>query len=185
MLYLHARMSAELASIKADLLIRAKSVYTSVAGKSSSKAVAVRGEYIWALSDDPHGLDEWIGPKTKVIDEGEATVFTTFDDTHTHLIFSALSQLEVPVHTAEDIPSMLAMIRSRAEVTPSGKWIASTTNWQEFNLREKRFPTIQELDAISQDHPIYVRRGGHNLVANTMALAKAGITTDTPSLQEV
>jgi predicted amidohydrolase YtcJ len=174
-------MSTVSESIEADLLIRAKAVYTSIDDKSSVKAVAVRGGYIWALSEDPHGLDEWIGEKTKIIDEKEAAVFTTFDDTHTHLIFSALSQLEVPVHTADDISSMLALIKARAEVTPPGEWIATTTNWQEFNLREKRFPTIQELDKISQDHPIYVRRGGHNLVANSKALAAAGITTDTPS----
>ena len=48
------------------------------------------------------------------------------------------------------------------------------------NLKERRFPTAKELDAATTKHPILVKRGGHNDVVNSMALAIAGITKDTP-----
>lgn len=141
-------------------------------------AVAVRGDRIAATSPDPYGLDELITAGTRVVDA--AAVLPAFDDTHTHLIYAGLAAYEVPVHTALDIPQFLALIRERAAATPDGDWIRTTTNWQELNLAERRMPTAAELDTATDRHPVLVKRGGHNAVANGYALRLAGITADTP-----
>jgi predicted amidohydrolase YtcJ len=164
----------------ADLVIRAGAVHTSAPGEGPQRAVAVRGERIAALSPAPDGLTEWIGDSTVVIDDPQATVLPAFDDTHTHLIFAAYSVHDVPVHRARDLAQFLELIRERARITPPGEWIRTTTNWQELNLAEQRLPTAEELDQATTDHPVLVKRGGHNDVLNSHALRLAGITADTP-----
>ncbi|KFH63769.1 hypothetical protein MVEG_10462 [Podila verticillata NRRL 6337] len=170
-----------MASSKASLLLRAQAVYTQTEGSEPYRAVAIDGEHIIGLSADSHGLDMYIGPDTRIIDEPSATILPSFDDTHTHLMFAALSQTSVPVHLAKDIPSILSMLRDRAAQTLPGEWILTTANWQEYNLVEKRFPTLQELDTVSTVHPILVKRGGHNMVANSIAMKLAGIKADAQS----
>jgi predicted amidohydrolase YtcJ len=164
----------------ADLVIRAEAIHTLVPGQAPQRALAVRGDLIAALSPDPNGLDDWVGPHTTVHDLPGTTVLPAFDDTHTHLIYAALGAHDVPVHQAHDIPEFLDLIRRRAKVTPEGEWIRTTTNWQELNLAERRMPTAAELDRATDRHPVLVKRGGHNDIVNSYALRLAGITEDTP-----
>ncbi|MEV6974996.1 amidohydrolase [Kitasatospora sp. NPDC093806] len=164
----------------ADLLVRAAAVHTLVPGEPPHRAIAVTGGRITALSPDPAGLDELIGPGTEVVDAPDATVLPAFDDTHTHLILAGHSVHGVPVHRARDLPEFLALIRERAARTPAGEWIRTTVNWQEVNLAEQRMPTTEELDRATADHPVLVRRGAYNMVLNSAALRLAGITADTP-----
>lgn len=144
----------------------------------AGRAVAVDGDRITAVAPSPYGLDELIGPETRVVDG--AAVLPAFDDTHTHLIHAGHGAYDVPVHRARDIPEFLALIRERAAVTPDGAWIRTTTNWQELNLAERRMPTAAELDRATDRHPVLVKRGGHNAVANSYALRLGGVTADTP-----
>ncbi|GAA5007854.1 amidohydrolase family protein [Actinopolymorpha pittospori] len=163
----------------ADLLVRAGVVHTLVPGEPPPRALAVRGDRIVALSADPHGLDDRIGRRTTIVDQPEAAVLPAFDDTHTHLIFAGNSVRDVPVHLARDIPELLELIRRRAATTPEGEWIRTTANWQERDLTERRLPTAAELDRASDRHPILLKRGGHNDVVNSRALALAGIDEHT------
>ncbi|MFJ3217744.1 amidohydrolase [Kitasatospora sp. NPDC086801] len=165
----------------ADLLIRAAAVHTLVPGRPPQRAIAVTGARITALSPDPHGLDDLVGPATEVLDAPDATVLPAFDDTHTHLILAGHSIHGVPVHQAGDLAAFLGLIRERAARTPAGRWIHTTINWQEVLLAEQRLPTTAELDEATTDHPVLVRRGAYNMVLNSAALHLAGITADTPA----
>lgn len=166
--------------VPADLVLRAGAIHTLVPGQPAQRALAVRGDRVFAVSADPHGLDELVGERTEVVDEPESTVLPAFDDTHTHLIFAGHGAHDVPVHRARDLGEFLDLLRDRAATTPPGEWIRTTTNWQELNLAERRMPTAAELDSVSDRHPILVKRGGHNDVANSVALRLAGVTEDTP-----
>lgn len=165
----------------ADILIRAKCVVTLYPEDSELQAISIRNGYIAAVSGDAHGLDDCVGPNTLVIDERDSTVLPALDDTHTHLMVAGLSQFDVPVHTARSIDEMLTMLGKRASEVEAGSWITTTWNWLEYNLQEQRLPTAQELDKVSVVHPIVVRRGGHNLVANSLALKLGGITAEMAS----
>src|SRR5205085_7389630 len=52
--------------------------------------------------------------------------------------------------------------------------------WHEVNLAEGHMPTAPELDEATANHPVLVRRGGHVVVANSLALTLGGITCHTP-----
>lgn len=164
--------------VAADILIRAKSIYTLQPDVPIQRSIAIHSDTIQAISPEPHGLDALIGPHTRIIDEPTATVLPSCDDTHTHLIFAALSEFDVPVHDAKTLADILHALQQRAAKTEAGRWICTAINWQEYNLTEQRLPTMQELDGVSMEHPIVVRRGGHNAVLSSMAMALAGVTEE-------
>jgi predicted amidohydrolase YtcJ len=166
----------------ADVVIRASEAHTLAAADDPRyRAVAVRGDRIIALATEYDGLNDLVRTDTRVIDAPCGVVLPTFDDTHTHLIFAAQAVHDVPVHKAKDIAEFLRLIRDRAALTPPGEWIRTTTNWQELDLTERRMPTATELDRATDKHPVLVKRGGHNAVANTYALQLAGVTEETPT----
>src|SRR5262249_956225 len=97
------------------------------------------------------------------------------------LLELARNSLLAPVNQARSIAEFVEIIRQYAANIPPGQWIRTTTAWNEANLVEKRLPTALELDAATKRHPMLAQRGGHNGVANSLALQLAGITNDSPN----
>jgi predicted amidohydrolase YtcJ len=166
-----------------DLLIRAGSIYSMSEDRLVYRALAIRDEWIVAVSQDPHGLDGLINVDTRVLDAPDLTILPAFEDTHNHFIIAAQNMSLVPVDRAHTLAEFIDLIRQRAAQTSPGAWIQTSSAWHEVNLTEGRLPTAPELDAATQEHPVLVRRGGHVVVANSLALQLGGITRDTPDPQ--
>lgn len=164
----------------ADFVIRAGAIHSMNPRRAIYRAVAVRDEWIVAVSEDPHGLDSVIGADTKLIDASAWSVMPAFDDDHNHFILAAANLSQVQASKARSIKELIDMIRSRAAQTPARQWIQTSSNWDESNLAEKRLPTGKELDQATTDHPVWVVRGGHVGIANSLALQLARITAETP-----
>jgi predicted amidohydrolase YtcJ len=164
----------------ADEVIRAGAIYSMSAGRNVYRAIALRDEWIVAVSEDPHGLDGLITSGTHVVDEPGITLIPAFFDTHNHFIITARNIGKVPVDQAHSIAELVELIRQQAARTSPGQWIQSVDAWHESNLAEGRLPTALELDQATLDHPVWVKRGGHIGVANSLALKLANITRDTP-----
>jgi predicted amidohydrolase YtcJ len=167
----------------ADLVIRARAIYSMAEDCTIFRAIAIREEWIVAVSEDPHGLDGFITSGTCIVDDPELTLLPAFDDTHNHFILTAQNSMLVPVDRARNLAEFLELIRQRAARTPAGEWIKTSDAWHEVNLHEGRLPTAPELDEATRDHPVLVRRGGHVAVANSLALQLGGITRETPDPQ--
>jgi predicted amidohydrolase YtcJ len=76
--------------------------------------MAIRDEWIIAVSEDPHGLDGLIGPSTKVVERSDLTLLPAFFDTHNHLFEAALNALLVPVDRARSIAEFVDLVRQFA-----------------------------------------------------------------------
>src|SRR5437763_2392254 len=167
----------------ADRLIRVGAIYSMAQHRAVYQAIAIRDEWIVAVSQDPHGLDGLIGADTHVLDAPDLTILPAFEDTHNHLMLAAQNMSLVPVDRAHTLAEFIDLIRQRAVQTPPGNWIQTSAAWHEVNLAEGRLPTAPELDEATREHPVLVRRGGHVVVANSLALMLGGITRDTPDPQ--
>jgi predicted amidohydrolase YtcJ len=163
-----------------DVVIRAGAIHTMAQGRPTMRSIAIGGEAL-AVGEGSHDLDAFIGPGTKVIDDPALTLLPGFIDTHTHLMYAASDISDVHVNEAKDIPGFLELIRKRAAITPKGAWIRTSSDWNEWNLSGKRMPQASDLDKATSDHPVLVRRGGHNDVLNTMGMRLAGLSRDTPT----
>ncbi len=166
----------------ADLLIRAGAMYSMAPDGAIYQAIAIRDEWIVAVSQDPHGLDGLISIETRVLDAPDMTILPAFEDTHNHLILAAQNMGLVPVDQAHTLAEFLDLIRQRAAQTLPGTWIQTSAAWHEVNLAEGHLPTAPELDEATREHPVVVRRGGHVVIANSLALTLGGITRETADL---
>jgi predicted amidohydrolase YtcJ len=165
----------------ADLIIRAGAIHTMTEPPARMRSIAIGGGKVMAVAAGPHALDGFIGGGTKIIDDPALALLPGFIDTHTHLVFAASDINDVRVNEAKDMASFLELIRKRAATTPPGHWIRTSSAWNEWNLAEQRMPEARDLDEATSDHPVLVRRGGHNVVLNTMGMRLAALTRETPT----
>jgi len=106
----------------------------------------------------------------QVIDLQNKVVLPGFIDGHTHLGHMALESLWIDLSKIESKGQILKLIKDRSRDTSVGNWVVGVgyddASWE----NEERLSKV-ELDAISIDHPIFVRRVcGHYGVVNSIAL---------------
>jgi len=137
-----------------------------------AEAMAVRGDRIVAIGSNDTVRD-LAGQQTRQIDLQGRTVLPGLIDSHLHLMSSAMYEFDRQVPTMDSIADVLAYVRSRAAVLRPGQWIGIE---QVFitRLRERRFPTRQELDEAAPRNPV-VFRTGPDAAVNSLALKRSGI----------
>lgn len=167
----------------ADSLVTNAVVRTLDAAGTVAAAVATReGRIIGVGSADE--LRPLIDERTEVIDAGGKTVLPGFIDGHTHFQKGAVSRHLLinweGYRNPRSISEALDQVRRRAIELSPGDWIRAD-GLQQPRLAEKRLPTRREIDEVAPDNPvILVGMGNHFVAANSLALAAADITRDTP-----
>jgi predicted amidohydrolase YtcJ len=163
----------------ADLVITAAAIHSMDRARRVYRSIAIRGERILAVCEDPHGLDGLRDDHTRLIHAPHLTLLPAMFDTHEHLLASARNLALVQPDAARSIADLIGAIRDRADRTPRGRWIVTSMGWNEANLAERRLPTAAELDRATDAHPVLCPRGGHVCTANSLALRLAGINRAT------
>jgi hypothetical protein len=166
--------------LAADLILKAQGIHTMEAAHGVCRAIAIRGEWIIAVSDDPDALDGLRDGRTRVVDGRALTVLPAIFDTHEHLLESARNLALVQAGAARTLTELIDLIRARAAQAAPGEWVVTSMSWNETNLAERRLPTAAELDRATNAHPVLCPRGGHVCAANTLALRRARIGPETP-----
>jgi predicted amidohydrolase YtcJ len=106
-------------------------------------------------------------------------VFPGFNDAHTHLGSAGRTKLNVDLTGVESLSGMLAQIEIFSKAAPRGQWLTGG-NWDHTLWPEKTLPTRKDLDKVTAGHPAFLERiDGHIAIANSAALAAAGITGKT------
>jgi predicted amidohydrolase YtcJ len=169
-------------SERADLLVIGD-VRTMRAGGSRAGALAARGGRIVAVGEEAE-LAALRGAETVVLDAGRRTVLPGLIDAHGHFGHVARSMataVDCRTPPVKTIAEILKRAAERAGAVPAGTWILlQGTTFQDELLAERRFPTPEELSAVSPDRPIVYRSSIHHLVLNRCALRTAGIDRATP-----
>lgn len=105
-----------------------------------------------------------------------------FIEPHTHFMLYGIwtSWVNAKTPPNKNILELLERLRRKAIETPKGEWVLAY-GLEDGAFKEKRWPTRDELDSAVPDHPLYIRhRSGHASIANSKALAAAGIDESTP-----
>lgn len=167
-------------SAEADLVLVNGVIYTLDPALGRVEALAIQGDRIIAAGSRKE-IEHWIGPKTRVLDLRGRFVMPGFNDAHTHLAMAGRAKLTVDLTGVRSLEEMQERIRARLAEFAPGEWITGR-GWDHSLWPEPRIPTRADLDAVSTEHPmLFGRVDGHSSVANSLALAKAGITRDTPN----
>jgi predicted amidohydrolase YtcJ len=150
-----------------------------------AQAIALAGDRIEAVGSDAE-IERLIGPGTVIVDLAGRTVMPGFIDAHGHFPGSGMREIGVsvaspPIGGIESMAGLLAAMRAGAADREPGEWLLGF-GYDDTLLAEGRHPTRRELDAVSEDHPIFLlHASGHMGVANSAALAAVGIDEATPN----
>ena len=150
-----------------------------------AQALAVKDGRIQAAGTDD-AIRKLAAASTRVVDLGGRTVIPGFYDNHIHLgeelqpwkggMVGAVPEW---LRGANDIEALLEALKRQAARTPKGEWIRGEIAREDW--ANERVPTRWHLDRVTPDHPVAIARGPHTLLLNSVALAQAGITKDTPN----
>ena len=121
------------------------------------------------------------GPETKVIDGNRRTVIPGLNDSHMHPIRGGLNyNMELRWDGVPSLADALRMLKEQAARTPAPQWVRVVGGWTEFQFAERRMPTLDEINAVSPDTPVFVLHLYDRALLNGAALRAVGYTKDTP-----
>ena len=96
-------------------------------------------------------------------------------DAHLHLYAYCQNLTFVDLSKVHNINEMINLMKKKVKNVKKGDWVKGV-NFDQSKWKENRFPTLEEMDSISKDNPIIIKRCClHAVVANSKALKIAGI----------
>lgn len=146
------------------------------------EACLIEGNRISAVGSTEE-IQRMLNSEAQIVDLQGKTVLPGLIDAHMHLFLYGNTLIHVnckdPVITS--VAELLEKISGVVADAPRGQVIRAF-GFNELMVEEQRYPTLQELDAISKEHPIIITRTcGHIGVVNSAAMKLAGIDEQTPS----
>lgn len=145
---------------------------------SYAAAMAVADGKIIAVGDEKSVL-KYKARRTQIVDLHGQFILPGFNDAHVHLASGGFEKLHVHLVGTLSLREMQERIAARVETAAEGEWILGR-GWDHTQWEVEKLPTRQDVDVVTGGHPaIFTRVDGHIAVANTAALAAAGINRTT------
>ncbi len=167
--------------IFADLVLLNGIILTVDKDFSRAEAVAIRDGKILGVGENKT-IKQFIGRNTKVVDLKGKTVLPGFHDAHCHMYMFGvqLSQVNCRSPPVKSIEEIIVKLREKIEKKPMVRWIVGW-GYDDTKLYEKRHPNRWDLDQVSSENPVVLRRTcGHTMVVNSKALELVGYNKNSP-----
>src|SRR5258708_14027102 len=120
-------------------------------------------------------------PATRVIDANRRTVIPGLNDSHMHPIRAGLSyNMELRWDGVPSVADALRMLKDQAQRTSPPQWVRVIGGWTEFQFAERRMPTLDEINAVAPDTPVFVLHLYDSPFPNAASLLAVGYTKETP-----
>ena len=163
-----------------DLILHRGAFATLSPSSPTASAVAIANGKFVAV-----GRDEDVmplrGPRTRIIDLRGRRALPGLVDNHLHLIRGGLNfNLELRWDGVRSLADAMAMLRRQVAVTPAPQWVRVVGGFTEHQFKEKRLPTIAELNAAAPDTPVFLLHLYDRALLNGAALRAVGYGKDTP-----
>jgi len=145
------------------------------------EAVAIADGKITATGTTAEILQREKGPATKLIDACAHTVIPGLNDSHMHPIRGGLNyNMELRWDGVPSLADALRMLKDQAQRTPPPQWVRVVGGWTEFQFAERRMPTLDEINAVAPDTPVFVLHLYDRALLNGAALRAVGYSKETP-----
>ena len=96
-------------------------------------------------------------------------------DAHLHLYAYCQNLTFVDLSKVHNINEMISLMKEKIKNVKKGDWVKGV-NFDQSKWKENRFPTMEEMNSISKDNPVIIKRCClHAVVANSKALEIVGI----------
>jgi predicted amidohydrolase YtcJ len=156
-------------------------IYTNDPAHPWASAMAVRDGKIICIGDISTVMLECAaGENAETVQLGGRFVMPGFNDAHVHLGGAAIDRLTVQLNGVGSVDELQKRLAATVAQHQEGEWITGS-GWDQSFWPDKAFPTRAQLDAVSPKNPVFLTHiSGHVGVANSLALAAAGVDKTTP-----
>jgi len=167
--------------MNADLILYNGKIYSFNKETPDITAVAIKDGKFIAVGNDSQ-IMEFSSGTTKIIDLQKKRVVPGINDSHIHLIRGGLNyNLELRWDGVPSLSDALRMLQEQVDRTPSPQWVRVVGGWSEFQFAERRMPTLQEINAIAPETPVFILHLYDRAIMNRAALKAVGYTKNTPA----
>ncbi|MGX2085720.1 amidohydrolase [Xanthomonas axonopodis] len=162
-----------------DLVVRNARITTLDPRQPSATAIAVADGRIVAVGDDAQIMALAQGMRT--IDAQGRRLLPGLNDSHTHLIRGGLNyNLELRWDGVRSLADAMAMLKVQVDRTPAPQWVRVVGGFTAHQFAEKRLPTLEEINAIAPDTPVFLLHLYDRALLNRAALRACGYDKTTP-----
>jgi len=169
---------------------RSNSLIVKNAQIVSSEGKLEAADTIYIEKGKIHSIGRWEEVETRipedllVLDVKHAFVVPGLMDTHVHIAHTGQIIQSINLVETTSITDVLEAIRQAAEIKFPGE-IIFCTQFDDYRMQEKRYPTLKELDRVSPNNPVLiVHRTGHSSVLNTKAFERSKLPLETPGVMK-
>ena len=162
----------------ADLLIKNAKVVTIDSDNPRAEAIAIKGEFIIAVTSDGD-IEQYIDKaKTRVIDAKGRLVIPGFNDAHCH--FEGIDPDYIDLRYTVDPATITEKVKEKVATAKPGRLIRGGA-WEHEMFYNKKWPTKELVDPVAPNNPVVLTRAdGHSVLVNSYVIKKSGVTKDTP-----
>lgn len=162
-----------------DMILYNGQIVTMNAACPRAEAALIRdGRY--AAVGTLREVEAQAAPDAQRYDLAGAAVYPGMIDSHLHILNLAITSRELVLNEVRTRDGALAAVKERAAMFPVGSELDGR-GFNEDLWDDKRLITRRELDAVAPEHAVRLTRVcGHMVIANSLAIQKAGVTADTP-----
>jgi predicted amidohydrolase YtcJ len=146
----------------------------------TAEAVAVKDGRFVAVGTDGE-VRAQAGECTDVVDLKGKSAIPGLIDSHTHIIRGGLSyNMELRWDGVRSLADAMDMLKRQVAKTPPPQWVRVIGGFTEVQFIEKRLPTLDELNALAPDTPVFILHLYDRALLNRAALRAVGYTKTTP-----
>lgn len=162
-----------------ELLIFNGHIYTLDPGNPTATVLAAKGQELIYAGRDVRAAEALVSSRARRIDLRGRTVIPGLIEGHGHLLSEGIKLAELDIYQKSK-EEALAIIAEEARRHPPGAWIVGH-GWNQESWPGQAWPNKEELDRAAPDHPVILDRvDKHSSWANSLALALAGLSPDSP-----
>lgn len=156
---------------KITTLNKANPLASAVAVKEGKFIAVGTDEEVLTLRDN----------STRMVDLKGRSVLPGLVDNHTHVVRGGLNyNLELRWDGVRSLADAMDMLRRQVAVTPAPQWVRVVGGFTAHQFVEKRLPSIEEINALAPDTPVFLLHLYDRALLNAAALRAVGYTKDTP-----
>jgi len=143
-------------------------------------AVAIRDGKFLAVGSEAEARSA--APDATIIDGGGRRLIPGLIDSHIHVIRGGLNyNMELRWDGVSTLADAMAMLKAQVDRTPAPQWVRVVGGFTEHQFTEKRLPTLEEINAVAPDTPVFILHLYDRALLNSAALRAVGYTRDTPN----
>jgi predicted amidohydrolase YtcJ len=148
--------------------------------KPAATAVAITAGKFVAVGGDGE-ISQLKSDITRTVDLKRRSALPGLIDNHLHIIRGGLNfNMELRWDGVRSLATAMEMLKAQVAITPPPQWVRVVGGFTEHQFDERRLPTIEELNAVAPDTPVFMLHLYDRALLNAAALRVVGYTKDTP-----